>query len=221
MDILDAYKLVDTIAAKERGGYVTTEEKNQAFADANLDLFNACIKEYGVSTWANEALAPFKKQPYLEFQTDASGAFAIDPSENYAHLLGIEIVESHPKYGILKHRTKIVNEDEISDRESSVLHQPTLTNPCALIAGGIGAFQFYPQQVLAGRIRFLRYPQTPKLVETQEGRTLIYDQDSSVQMEWSESLQRQLIFKALVRLGINLDSDKLVQYSDALAKSNI
>jgi hypothetical protein len=218
--IKEIHDFIDFVTAKERGGFNTTLEKNQALKSANSWLFNDCIQNYAVSTWANEALAPFKKKPYLDFVTDGTGSYAIEPTENFAHLLNITVIEANEKYGNLTHRVKVVNEDELPERLSSVLHKPTISNPCAQITG-VGCYQFYPEQVLAGRIYFLRQPKEPKLVELQAGRTFTYDATDSVDLEWAPQYQNKVVFKALELLGINLDNEKIVQLSDALAKQNI
>lgn len=228
MNIKQIHDFIDFVTAKERGGFNSPAEKNQAVDTANKWLFNDCIQRYAVDTWANEALAPFKKKPYLDFETDATGAYAIDAAENFAHLLAIQTAYVHAKYGLKWQSVRIVNEDELADRLSSVLHAPSQTNPCAVIQGGVDgngkqitSYQLYPEQVLAGRIFFLRQPKEPKLVETQAGRVFTYDPVNSVDLEWAPQHQTKVIFKALELLGINMDSDKLVQYADALGKQNI
>jgi hypothetical protein len=161
---------------------------------------------------------PFKAQE--DFVTDEAGNFSIGAGSGYQHLLAIDVIENHPFYGNIPHPVKIINEDEYASRKASVLRRPSVSNPCGRVVG-VGQFELCPTQVLAGTVRYLKAPPTPRIVVTQEGRTFSVDEDASQGLGWADVYQNKVVFKALEIMGINLDNDKLSSYGDALTKSNI
>lgn len=214
MTIDKIHDRIDFITSKESGGYNTPGEKDTALDMAQMWVFNDYLPMWGKSQTANEALAPFLTE--LGFSTDSSGVYAVSSSLNFMRLAGIyaQGIDSSVPSGIpqiRKYEVTQVNADEEAAAYMSQENAVSSTNPIFIVTG-LGAFKFYPEEVIAGKMRFLRRPATPVYAFSQVGRAITYTSVGSTQMEWNDLFINRVIAKALSILGVNLDNQKLIEY---------
>ena len=223
MNISEIHDFIDLITGKERGGFNTPAEKDQALDRASLTLFRFYRKKYATEIEAKEALSPFRRK--YDYTTNGTGEISISTGFDFAHLLAMDVMVNDPNTlsGFDANRRYDVtfpNEDELARRRNSQTDPPTRTAPIADIVN-IAWYNLYPQVVHAGTIYYLKRPAKPIYGYTQSGRTITYNPNTSTQLEWTEPYQNDVIFLALRFLGINLDNEKLNQVmSQFLAESN-
>ncbi len=223
MTLLEIHDFIDLITSKERGGFNTYAEKDAALDRASLTLFDFYKPIYATSIEAKEALSPFRVK--YDYTTSGSGQITLTSGQNFVHLLSMDVMvnDADTPSGFNPDRRYPVtfpNEDELADRLNSQTKQPTRTAPVADIHG-VGWYDLYPQVVHSGTIFFLKRPAKPVFAYTQVGRVITYDSVNSVQLEWTEPYLNKCIFLAIRYLGINLDADKLFNYSTLLVKEDI
>ena len=114
----------------------------------------------------------------------------------------------------------IIREDELPARRNSQLLAPSATRPIG-IERASGSFKLYPEQVHAGTLRFFRRPAAPVFSYTQSGREIVYDVNTSTQLEWTEPYVNKVVLKALMFMGVNLDNPMLQQLGLALPQNNV
>lgn len=213
MNISEIHDFQDLITSKERGGFNTPAEKDAALDRASLTLFEFFRREYATSIEAKEALSPFRAK--YDYTTNGTGEITLSAAANFVHLLAIDVMVNDPDTpsGFNDDRRYPVmfpNEDELADRLNSQLKQPTRTSPIADILG-VGWYNIYPQVVHAGTIYYLTRPDAPVFGYTQSGRQIIYDPNTSTQLQWTEPYLNLVIFLSLRYLGINLNNEYLNQ----------
>jgi hypothetical protein len=222
MNISEIHEFIRLIFKKERGGFNTSAQIDQALHRASLSTFSKYKPIYSLSVEAKEALSPFRgKYP---FTTNSAGEIAIPSNQNMVHLLSMMVSVSDSNaatYGFnqtRKWKVSFPTEDEIPDRLNSQNRRPTSTQPIADIFG-INSYKLYPEQVHTGEIMFLKQPVAPVFAYTQTGRSIVYNSAGSTQLEWQEPYLNDVIFSAIRYLGLNLGDDKLVQYATELVKT--
>lgn len=104
------------------------------------------------------------------------------------------------------------------DRQDSYYHStidPVVTNPVYLI--NHEGFQFYPENIGAARMSYVRTPPTIKwaYIEDLRGRP-VYDPLNSIDPVWSEVDMMQIIVRALQMVGINLQQNMVAGYANEI-----
>ena len=214
MTLLEIHDFIDLITSKERGGFNTYEEKDDALDRASLTLFGLYRKIYAKSIEAKEALSPFRKK--YDYTTSGTGEITLSAGAEFTHLLAMDVVvtDDDAPSGYdpdRRYPVAFVNEDEISERLNSQLKQPAREAPIADIVG-VGWYNLYPQVVHTGTIYYLKRPNKPVFAYSLSGREVIEDEGDTVNLEWTEPYLNECIFLALRYLGINLNNELLNQY---------
>lgn len=219
MDLQEIHNLMDDLADKDQLGYFSPEEKDRYLDRGSLWLFNDFKRQYAQGIDVYEALAPFKTE--LDYTTSGLGVYAVASNQNYVQLLGMDVSVVDAGTGQPRRwPVDIIREDELPARRNSQLLAPSATRPIG-IQRASGSFKLYPEQVHAGTLRFFRRPAAPVFSYTQNGREIVYDVNTSTQLEWTEPYVNKVVFKALMFMGVNLDNQMLQQVGLALPQNNV
>lgn len=200
----DLYNLARYIVRKERGVFLTTTQFSANLDAGQYDAFEEYFKLYGTDQIVHDALRPFRFP--VTFTSDSAGAVAYN--SNYLHLLGTP----YTIVGSTISEVKFVNEDELPFALMSQLRPVSATYPIAVETSA--GFTIYPAQVHTGTYRYLKKPATPNWAGTQVGRVVTYNNLTSVQLEWVEIYWNNILAKALVYSGINMDEEGISQYAE-------
>lgn len=200
-DIVDFERFV---IRKERGIFISIEEATASLDTAQMDLMELFFADFAKTERIHDALRPF--MVYQDFTSDATGKITF-PAD-YMHFLGNAVVI----VGSTIYKIIILNNNEWADAIRSQLRPATVTSPIAKdISGG---FQLYPFQTHYGQYDYLRRPATPVYAYTQSGRTITYNFAGSTQLEWADNYINPIMFRSLSFYGIDMDDDKVIQYSE-------
>jgi hypothetical protein len=223
MTIKEVYDFFDLIFGKERGEWLSPEEKDSYFHRAQMWLFNEMKSDYAVNQDYQDALKPFVVE--MSFTTTVSSVISMPapPAENpYEHFLSGRI--QYYDNAALRTRYKgfkTLNEDELAERLDSQILAPTVTDP-------VGEqheprkVKLYPiGNVYAGYVKYLRTPKPPKMAYSGSGGNVTYVPGTSVQLEWNESSLTKIIMKALQFAGVPIDEQFLVQYTELKGQQNV
>lgn len=200
------------IVKKERGVFITIPEAMETLDSCQLDVFEKLFADFEVNQRIHDGLRPFRVT--AAFTTVGYGIVPFE--DNYMHFTGNAVVI----IGSTFYKIKFINDDEWGDATRSQLRQPTATSAIAKDIGKtdasneFGGFQLFPFDTLSGAYEYLRRPATPVLAVTTVGRVITYDPNASTQLEWQDNYINEIIFAALSYWGINMDSDRLIQYAE-------
>jgi hypothetical protein len=201
--INDLYNLYQFILRKERGVFITFSQFTQNLDAAQLDLVTELFKGYGENQIIHDGLRPFRV--YQPFTSDVSGFVTFQ--SNFLHPLG----NPFSVFGSTVTTIKMVNEDELSFALTSQLRPVTNAYPIAVDTSN--GFSIYPQSTQTGAYWYLRRPATPVYGFTQVGRVVTYDPATSTQLEWDENYWNNILAKALLFSGVNMDEDGILKFA--------
>lgn len=213
MDINDVHELINFLCNQQKKGQNTPEEKDKAIHMGQMDYFNHLRPKreesrevLGQSTYVHEALNPFRKIYDFGNTQSTGGSISIPDS---AHILAVQTQISGGSTTLYS-PVQLVNDDEIGYRMGSQIVQPTERYPVCIHQGTTG-LQFFPQTPKAGRVFYLKTPEAPVWGYIERGRQLAYNEARSTQLDWKDAYIPQVITRAMVYLGINLDAESIYQ----------
>jgi hypothetical protein len=204
----DISTFIRYIVRKEKGVYLTYPQITANLDAGQLDCFADWFKPYGVNQEIHDALRPFRV--YQPYTSDAAGMVTFP--DDYQHLLG----QPFTVFGSTVNRVEFLNESELPFALTSQLRAVSNSYPVAVDTSN--GFSIYPQSTQTGAYFYLRRPLTPVYGFTQVGRVVTYDQNTSVQLEWSDVYINNIIARSLFYAGINMDEAAVYQFAQQYAK---
>lgn len=216
MDINEALNFLNFWINKVTGAYYEPSELTLLIDRAQMALYSDLKPKFATSQLLREELIPFKEK--YNFTTQVSG-YVIVPDTNYLDLLDIQI------YFQVSNRTvyypvKIVNEDERANRLNSQMSPVTITSPIGEQTAP-RTFLLFPANNYNGNVTYLRRPVAPVFGYTViSGRVIVYNPNTSVQLEWRDTEIDTILLKSLSSIGINLGSQEVQQWSEVKSQGN-
>lgn len=225
MTIKKVHDWIYFLLDKNKAGYHSHEEIDEALDNAQLDVFNdyfgsprkfepgraVATPAFGESQAVNKILSPFKAK--LNFLTADTPAGLLTLPDNFVHPLGaFTVVYSNVLERSIRVPIVPVNEDELIKRLESQMVPVSTTRPIAIYNNK--SMQLFPDQPQAGTLYYLRRPAKPEYVYTMSGRVETHDADASTDLEWDDVAVGHVVAKALVYLGVNLSSEMVIQFGD-------
>lgn len=217
MNIQEVVNYLNFYINKVTGAWFTIPECIAVLDRGQMALYSDLKAKYATSQYVKDALSPFRDS--YNFTTAVSGYIIVPSNTNYLDLLDIQI------YFQISNRTvyypvKLVNEDERAERLNSQLDPVTSTSP---IGEQIAhrTFRLYPTAAYNGNVTFLRRPVAPVFgYSVISGRVIVYDSNTSTQLEWRETEIVPLIIKSLQTLGINLSANEIASWAEIKSQQN-
>lgn len=216
LDLQDIFALLNFYINKFTGSFFTVTELEDALDAGQMALYSDYKPKYATSQLSKEILAPFKDT--YNFTTQVSG-YVIVPDTDYLDLLDLQI------YFQISNRTvyypvKLINEDERATRLNSQIDPVTVTS---LIGEQTApkTFRLYPVGTYNGNVSYLRRPVKPVFgYSVISGRVIVYDANTSTQLEWRQTEIPSVIIKSLLILGINITSADISAFAAAKTAEN-
>ena len=216
MNLNDIFNFLNFYINKFTGSWYTIEELENLLDFGQMALYSDLKPKYATSQLIKDALSPFRET--YNFTTQISG-YVIVPDSTYLDLLDIQI------YFQVSNRTvyypvDLVNEDTRAQRLNSQIDPVTITNPIGEQTAP-RTFRLYPIGVYNGNVTYLRRPIKPVFgYSVISGRIIVYDPNTSTQLEWRETEIPSIIIKALSSIGINIGSQEVMQWSEIKSQQN-
>lgn len=216
MNLQDVFNFIQFWVNKFTGSYFTVAEIEDVLDAGQMAYYRDLKSRYATSQYIKDALSPFRE--VYNFTTLVSG-YVIVPNTNYLDLLDIQVyfqVSDRRVYSPVQ----LVNEDERANRLNSFIDPVTITSPVGEQTAP-RTFRLYPAAAYNGNVTYLRRPVKPVFgYSVISGRVIVYNPNTSVQLEWRESDYIPLMLKGLESIGINLSSADITQWSDVKSKNN-
>ena len=216
MNLNDIFNFLNFYINKFTGSWYTIEELEDLLDFGQMALYSDLKPKYATSQLIKDALSPFRET--YNFTTQISG-YVIVPDSTYLDLLDIQI------YFQVSNRTvyypvDLVNEDTRAQRLNSQIDPVTITSPIGERTAP-RTFRLYPIGVYNGNVTYLRRPIKPVFgYSVISGRIIVYDPNTSTQLEWRETEIPSIIIKALSSIGINIGSQEVMQWSEIKSQQN-
>lgn len=216
MNIQEALDYLNFWINKKTGAWYTVSELIEVVDAGQMALYRDIKPKYAVSQWVKDALSPFREK--YNFTTQVSGYITVSDTD-YLDLLDIQI------YFQISNRTvyapiKLINEDERAQRLNSQIDPVTTTSPIGEQVG-LKTFLLYPAGAYNGNVTYLRRPVKPVFGYTViSGRVIVYDPNTSTQLEWRETEHIPLLLKGLQSIGINLSDQEIQNFAQIKTQEN-
>jgi len=216
VNLNDIFNFLNFYINKFTGSWYTIEELEDLLDFGQMALYCDLKPKYATSQLIKDALSPFRET--YNFTTQISG-YVIVPDSTYLDLLDIQI------YFQVSNRTvyypvDLVNEDTRAQRLNSQIDPVTITSPIGEQTAP-RTFRLYPIGVYNGNVTYLRRPIKPVFgYSVISGRIIVYDPNTSTQLEWRETEIPSIIIKALSSIGINIGSQEVMQWSEIKSQQN-
>lgn len=229
---------------KEAQGYLSHEEVDIFLDRAQLaefmDLFGNPKDyqpgrpvpriAYGMTIKIHDDLGPFKEEqdytstsysPSSEPFGNGPDGIMVLPSD-YMHTISLFSNNvrgrSSGRYPI-----KVLNENELADRLTSEILEPSITHPNAVLGGTGGIvngvdigerykIQLFPEEGQPVTLWYLRRPAKPVFSYTLSGRTVVFDEAGSTDLEWNDVATERIINRSLEMIGNYLTEPRGQQY---------
>ena len=216
MNLNDIFNFLNFYINKFTGSWYTIEELEDLLDFGQMALYSDLKPKYATSQLIKDALSPFRET--YNFTTQISG-YVIVPDSTYLDLLDIQI------YFQVSNRTvyypvDLVDEDTRAQRLNSQIDPATITSPIGEQTAP-RTFRLYPTGVYNGNVTYLRRPIKPVFgYSVISGRIIVYDPNTSTQLEFRETEIPSIIIKALSSIGINIGSQEVMQWSEIKSQQN-
>lgn len=114
---------------------------------------------------------------------------------------------------------ELVTDQEWAQRIGSVIKQPSKSFPIAnLLADKL---RVYPKALQYVNMVYLRLPNDIHFAYKDDEGFIEYDPDNSVQFEWGEIEQLDILSIVMEMMGVNLKRGELYQYADKMNKEGV
>lgn len=203
--INDIHEFIDFLTGKGQTGYHTPEEIDNAVHVASRELFNEMRKVFEQTRIVTTDLIPFFSDPTQLTLTNGQATYP--PGFKYTASFS-----GGPNGRPIKEVDKAMLANKINDP----LCPPSADyGVCVYYKNHI---QFYPTNISNVEVAFLKEPVKPVWAYTVVNGRYVYDDTSSVDIEWGEQNHNQIMMRALSHLGINLRENELMQFAEIQKK---
>lgn len=216
MDLQDIFDFLNFYINKFTGSWYTIEELENCLDYGQMAVYSDYKPKYATSQLIKDALSPFRES--YNFTTLVSG-YVIVPDTDYLDLLDIQVyfqVSDRTIYAPIK----LINEDERDNRLNSQIDPVTITSPIGEQTAP-RTFRLYPVGNYNGNVTYLRRPVKPVFGYTViSGRVIVYNPNTSTQLEWRDTEIPIILIKSLNSIGINLRAEDVQGWAQIKSKQN-
>jgi len=216
LDLQDVVNEFNFYINKFTGSFYTIPEVMNCLDVGQMGVYSDLKPKYATSQLIKDALSPFRQS--YNFTTQVSG-YVIVPDTDYLDLLDLQIYFQVSNREIY-YPVKLVNEDERANRLNSQIDPVTVTSPIGEQVAP-KTFRLYPTGSYNGNVTYLTRPVKPVFgYSVISGRVIVYDPNTSTQLQWRDSEIQMVIIKALETTGINLRSEDVAAWSAEKSAQN-
>ncbi|MGC3945360.1 MAG: hypothetical protein QM762_12740 [Chryseolinea sp.] len=208
--IKDIHDLVNFLAGKNIANQQPPERIDRVLYEVSIDLFNGYYDHYVKTQKISDYLLPFKRTKTL---TVTNGVGDLPADYQHARALRTEGGK----------QIDLVEDKFWSGRLNSKVAPPAVSPIARIEVPESDAtkriLQVVPHQAKVV-LEYFKAPAKPVYVYTKEGTRYVYDDTTSVDIEWSPLLFNDIKKRVCSGLGINLRDRDLTLYSENLKNND-
>jgi len=219
VNLEEAFEYLNFWINKKTGSWYTISELEMLADRGQMSYYSDIKPQYSRSLLIREILSPFKAEYSATPSNTVSGYIVLPSNSNYLDLLDIQI-QYQISNTIVYYGVPVVAEDERSIRLNSQVDPVTVTSPIAEIIAP-RYIKIWPQSGYTGTVTYLRRPAKPVFgYNLISDRVVVYDPNTSTQLEWRETEINAVLLKALISIGINLTDEEIQNYAQIKTNDN-
>ena len=219
MSVDEVYRLINYIIRKNQNGTLTPSDFNNVINVAQTSYMNYLLGEFqkylpgrpmapatfGQNEYIRQRLTPFITTP-VTLTIDASTGVAPYPADYAA--------SDAMHYGAYNRRVKYIQQDRLDTHLNSRINRISSHPVYLQIYDGL---QFYPINLGTAKFSYIKQPTTIHWASTPDiyGRN-IYNPGSSTDPAWYDLDMMQIITRALLMVGVNLQVGAVQQYAQTI-----
>lgn len=208
--IEDIHKLYNLLAGKNIATKQPPERIDQVLYEVTIGIFNDHYNHYVKTQKISDYMLPFKRVKTL---TLTAGKATITAELNYAHSRGVKLPDGT--------KVDVVEDKFWAGRVKSKVDPPSASRPICRIENTeadatIKQIELVPSTITSIQLYYFKIPAKAKYAYTPSGNRYIYDENNSIDSEFSPLLFPQIAMKVLSRFGINLREQQVIQYAEAM-----
>lgn len=218
MNISQCFDFLNFWINKVTGAFFTISELTQLVDRAQLAHYTDLKPKYATSQYVKDALSPFKRKwPFTP--TGTISGYIVVQDDQYLDAIDLQIIYLISNLTVY-YPVPIINEDERANRLNSQIDPVTITSPIAEQTAQ-RYFMMYPTVGYTGTINYFRRPIAPVFgYSIVSGRIIVYDPNTSTQLEWRDTEIDTILLKALRSIGINLTSADIAGWAQTQSQQN-
>jgi hypothetical protein len=203
--IKDVHDLCNFLAGKNIATKQPPENIDLVVYEVITELFNTYYDNYPKNQKIEDYLNPFKRKKAITITLNKGNL-----PEDYLHCRAIRTLADV--------KVDLVPDKFWNDRKNSKVNPPSATNVIARIEIQEGAdpptpvLEVYPSQNVV--MEYFKAPTRPVYVYTKVGNRYVYDEDNTVDIEFSPALFNDIKKRVLAAMGVNLRDRELTVYSE-------
>lgn len=217
MDLEDFYEQINFYINQKQGGWYSPPELDLMVDRAQMTLYNRYYMQFATSQRLSDVIGIFKFD--MSFTTTSNGI--VNMPANYLNLLSVYTLVTYDDSVTRQRAVEMISENELSIRLNSQVCPVTVYDPIGIQLSD-NDVQLYPKQIHNGVCTYLRRPRAPLFsYSLVSGRVIVYDVNTSQQLEWNDKDYKSIALIVLEELGINLSEADLIQWGAAKNQQNL
>lgn len=216
MIIKRTHDIIELILKKSQSGFMNHGQIDIALAAGQDDVFGQYVAMVRQKQYVHDALNPFRETKVFT-QVDYAAIGLLNCPVGYQVVTGVDVMIFNNAKGKNDYwPLTVFNDGEVGNMLSSQLCPVDTTHPGCYQSGKAGdvyQLTLLPAAYYNGNLRYLREPQIPIFNYTTVGRQQVYNPTGSINLEWSNTYANEVIYKALVYLGVNMNAPAVVQFA--------
>lgn len=221
MDLGKLHLLLSHFIRKKQGVWYSPEELDNLLDVGSMALFSTLQAKYGTSERIDNSLLPFKTKHQFSHGNSAGGYVTI-PSTPHKSLDILDVYTVYVDENNIPRQIPCpyISEEERIYRANSQVIPLSLKDPFfeRITQSQI---RLYPNVPQAGFITYFRRPQAPKFDFILEYRDLVYQANTSIQLDWGEKDHTAIAMLALESIGISIGSQEIEGFARQKVIQNV
>lgn len=216
MDLNEFYNQINFYVNKAQGSWFAPGELDLMVDRAQITLFNRYYLQFATSQRIADAIGIFKFD--MSFTTLVNGI--INMPSNYLDLVSVYTLVTYDDSVTRQRAVEIIPENQLSIRLNSQVCPVSVYDPIGVQLND-NDVQLYPKMIHNGVCTYLRRPSKPFFSYTLvSGRVIVYDVNTSIQLEWNEKDYKSIAMIVLEELGINMSEQDITEWGAAKNTQN-
>ena len=215
MTVDEIKRFFDYLGNKVQSGAVQVSAFNLAMQRANMELFNKVYEEFEKTQELTDDIQPFLKP--LKTLVPSDGIFTY-PSD-YVHISSIRAYYVDANNIGTPVPIREIKNAEWGDVQQSQMAPPTLRFPAMTQYDTY--MEFLPRKSFFIQFDYISQPIPPLWAYTIVNNRAVYDATNSVQLQFSDANQNEIVMMMGSFLGMNIRENDLIQYSEMKEKSGV
>lgn len=207
ISVKDNYDLVNDLASKNNGVFISPEEYNRYATLASNELFDELrgAKNRNVSTYGRSRTLDSRLNPFRKTVDDSFINYEVDKEEDYVQALAMYDSNYLPIKPIDEDRLARLHQNPLAQPDEEELYYIERVDKFELLA---------TQGDISFTLEYLKKPVSPDYKYTIVNNRPVFNPTGSVNFEWDKNMEMELTTRILSYLGISMKDGFITQVTN-------